>query len=199
MTENKNKYEEILQKAREKYAEAADVLDHSGEHLVTAVNSAAGIKGSLEAIFGREVLRPQINTWEDLVEAGKAEFANISTRVESLCAPFAKAEPVAAKMQATWKIAQLIEAAYGGLVTNDEWSDSSREKYVIRPTTPTQLCFGVECPGENGAVQVCKVTNRSKYRFIAFHTREQADRFLRHNRDLCEQYYLLPYTKPESE
>lgn len=167
--ESENKYDEVLEKAREIYPRV------SWE-----------IKESLQSVFGIENLEPQVNTWVDLVKAGKAEFANITTHVEALQVPFDKSEQVVAAMEAAWRIAQLIEAAYGGMVTNEEWDDRDKWKWIIRPTTKTKFC------GEDAELKVCQVSNRSKYRLIAFHVRADAERFLKHNYNLICDYYMLP-------
>lgn len=172
--ESENKYDEALKRARHAYR-----TSYIPEY-----------RASLESVFGRENLEPQVNTWADLVKAEGAEFAKITTRVEALQQPFANAEPVVAMMQAAWKIAQLIEAAYGGMVTADEWNDRCLWKNIIRPTTKTKYC-----DDDDAELKVCQVSNRSKYRLIAFHDRADAERFLKHNYNLVCDYYMLPRKK----
>lgn len=168
--ESENKYDEALDVARNIYR----------------TSGIPEYRACLESVFGRETLEPQVNTWVDLVKAGNAEPANITTHVGALQVSFGKAGAITAKMQATWRIAQLIEAAYGGMVTNEEWNDRDKWKWVIRPATEANFW------DKDTGLEIRQVTNRSKCRLIAFHTRADAERFLMHNHDLICDYYMLP-------
>lgn len=184
--ETEYRYDEALKKAREIFANAKDGKDYYDPRSPQQ-QEACFVCDMLESIFGREALEPQLNTWEDLVNAGKVPPH------DNYCFSLTdSSSPLNRKCAATYQIAHLIMASYGGLLKGKEWADCNKWKYVIRPTTPTHQCLGVECQGENGTVQVCKVTNRSKYRFVAFRSREQAERFLKYNYNLICNYYMLP-------
>lgn len=74
------------------------------------------------------------------------------------------------------RISQIIanDPRFGGAIKDEEWVSTS-SKYVIDRF-------------ENRII----IEIRSRYyKFIAFHTREQAELFLKENRDLVEQFYML--------
>jgi len=64
---------------------------------------------------------------------------------------------------------------YGGEITNTEWENGDITKYDI------ECCRG-------------KITNyylTSSHEFLAFHTEEQRDDFLKYNAQLVRNYYML--------
>ena len=75
------------------------------------------------------------------------------------------------------RISQIIvnDERFGGVVTDEEWKNSDTCKYVI-----------------------CRESNRivtdlwhNHYYFLAFHTAEQRDLFLKENEDLVRDYLML--------
>ena len=72
------------------------------------------------------------------------------------------------------QISQLIPY-YGGEITNDEWKDSSIRKYIIF---------------RKGSV-VGRCEAYSNYEFLAFHTAEQRDEFLKNNEQLVKDYLMI--------
>lgn len=85
----------------------------------------------------------------------------------------AASEKVTKSMLAMAQISQLIPY-YGGEITNEEW-DSTCPKHVIRK-------------------QYDKLYTDSTmyyYHFLAFHTREQRDKFLKWNLDLVKDYLMI--------
>lgn len=134
----------------------------------------------LEAIFGKSELcpEPEINTWNDLVKAGKNEFAKAVLFGDGSC--YKTANPAERKALATLKIAQLIDTIYGGVVTwndrcNDDNYDTLYEIVIDEYMQPKIECFETKVPQGS----------------IVFHTREQAERFLKYNKDLIKDYYML--------
>lgn len=82
-------------------------------------------------------------------------------------------EKVAKSMLAMAMISQLIPY-YGGEITNEEW-DSTCPKHVIRK-------------------QYDKIYTDSTmyyYHFLAFHTSEQRDNFLKYNEQLVKDYLMI--------
>lgn len=72
------------------------------------------------------------------------------------------------------QISQLIPY-YGGVITDDEWEDNSLDKYVIfREVNYIKLDIF-----------------RRKYEFLAFHTAEQRDEFLKNNEQLVKDYLMI--------
>lgn len=71
------------------------------------------------------------------------------------------------------QISQLMPY-YGGEITDEEWGDSSR-KYIIDK-------YG-------GRINIAFHTNA--YYFLAFHTAEQRDEFLKNNEQLVKDYLMI--------
>lgn len=72
------------------------------------------------------------------------------------------------------QISQLIPY-YGGEITNDEWKDSSIRKYIIL----RKMSYVGRCEAY------------SNYEFLAFHTAEQRDEFLKNNEQLVKDYLMI--------
>lgn len=72
------------------------------------------------------------------------------------------------------QISQLIPY-YGGEITNDEWKDSSIRKYIIF----RKMSY----------VGRCEAYSNSE--FLAFHTAEQRDEFLKNNEQLVKDYLMI--------
>ena len=72
------------------------------------------------------------------------------------------------------QISQLIPY-YGGEITNDEWKDSSIRKYIIF----RKMSYVGRCEAY------------SNYEFLAFHTAEQRDEFLKNNEQLVKDYLMI--------
>lgn len=131
----------------------------------------------LEIIFGKENLnkKPQIKTWDDIVNY----YPEIHNSLEKGLKGISEYEftPIIflLKCAATLKIAKLIELGYGGMITDEEWRDITKEKYTIYRVldvfviSPLGACID----------------------FPAFHTEEQAKEFLKHNEHLCKDYYMI--------
>lgn len=64
---------------------------------------------------------------------------------------------------------------YGGEITNDEWKDSSIRKYIIF----RKMSY----------VGRCEAYSNSE--FLAFHTAEQRDEFLKNNEQLVKDYLMI--------
>ena len=75
------------------------------------------------------------------------------------------------------QISQIManDERFGGPVTIDEWKDDTINKYIIEYYDGE---IGTDC-------------YHSSYYFLAFHTGEQRDLFLKENRDLVEAYFML--------
>lgn len=80
------------------------------------------------------------------------------------------------KMYATYKISQLIETEYGGMITDEEWADDTVEKYTIQRVYDDTLAYYIsfEC-----------------YEFVAFRTEEQREDFMSKHEDLVRDYYMI--------
>lgn len=135
----------------------------------------------LEKIFGEENLNPQplIKTWEDYEKTlSKPHVGDINSTFNDICLlPGMKmgSNPVVRKIIATYKIAILIELGYGGMITDEEWENPKKVKYIL-----------IERKGV--IVDDVTYTYRS---FIAFHTKEQLGEFFKNNEQLCKDYYLI--------
>lgn len=65
---------------------------------------------------------------------------------------------------------------FGGVVTDEEWEDTDLDKYVILRNNMNTTCNGIAC---------------YNYAFLAFHTLEQRDLFLKENEDLVKDYLMI--------
>lgn len=72
------------------------------------------------------------------------------------------------------QISQLIPF-YGGEITDKEWKDSDMKKYVI-----TRDCNEIK-----------SAVNYIRYEFLAFHTEEQRNVFLKNNEQLVKDYLMI--------
>ena len=72
------------------------------------------------------------------------------------------------------QISQLM-SFYGGAITKEEWSNSKTDKYVIMRTGNDVIANSYSC----------------QYQFLAFHTMEQRDDFMRYNERLVKDYLML--------
>lgn len=75
------------------------------------------------------------------------------------------------------RISQIManDERFGGVITDEEWKDENKIKYVIS-----------RCDNK-----VHKDTLVCIFRFLAFHTAEQRDLFLKENEDLVKNYLML--------
>lgn len=87
----------------------------------------------------------------------------------------AASEKVAKSMLAMAMISQLMPY-YGGEVTNEEWENSGTDKYIIRAL--------------GNKINIDLYTTRTHY-FLAFHTEELRDEFLKNNERLVKDYLML--------
>lgn len=80
------------------------------------------------------------------------------------------------KIYATYKISQLIETEYGGMITDEEWEDDTTEKYTIQRVGESTLAYYISF---------------EQYEFVAFRTEEQREDFMTKHEDLLRDYYMI--------
>lgn len=66
---------------------------------------------------------------------------------------------------------------YGGEITDEEWKDDSIDKYVIYR--------------DGDKLSTNFVFSYSSFHFVAFHTKEQRDEFLKYNERLVKDYFMI--------
>ncbi len=108
-----------------------------------------------------------IGTGSEFFEASRAPVSNNNRNVFLT-------EKHAKSALAMAQISQLIPY-YGGEITNDEWKDSSIRKYIIF----RKMSYVGRCEAY------------SNYEFLAFHTAEQRDEFLKNNEQLVKDYLMI--------
>jgi hypothetical protein len=76
------------------------------------------------------------------------------------------------------RISQIMknDERFGGVVTDEEWDNVRLFKYVIY-----RVCSHIETDDRTMI-----------YKFLAFHTEEQRDLFLKENEDLVKDYLMIP-------
>ena len=89
---------------------------------------------------------------------------------------FAK-KKMASSAKAAAMISQIIanDKRFGGAITDEEWNDIGCCKFIII----------------RGKVGIVKSKTTLDFTFLAFHTREQRNLFLKENEDLIRQFYML--------
>lgn len=112
-----------------------------------------------------------------IVTDGKIEKVGNLYNIENARDVFANKKQ-AKSMVAMSQLSQIIQndERFGGPLTDEEWARSCYKKYVI-------------IRGD-GHVEVVAHFAYC-YFFLAFHTKEQAELFLKENEDLVRQYYML--------
>ena len=92
-------------------------------------------------------------------------------------------EPIVKSALALLKIHQLIEVGYGGNVTNEEWLDNEIEKFIIT----------LNISNYSYQFTIVKHTTSAYFNYIAFHTKEQAEEFLKYpeNVQLLKDYFMI--------
>lgn len=120
-------------------------------------------------------------TWEDLGNISGVFIGARSAFFEDSCIPTSNnnrnvflTEKHAKSALAMAQISQLIPY-YGGEIANDEWKDSSIRKYIIF----RKMSYVGRCEAY------------SNYEFLAFHTAEQRDEFLKNNEQLVKDYLMI--------
>lgn len=76
------------------------------------------------------------------------------------------------------QISQIManDERFGGVVTDKEWEDIHSKKYTIFRDNMNAICNGIA---------------HYNYSFLAFHTEEQRNLFLKENKDLVKDYLML--------
>lgn len=145
----------------------------------------------LEEKFGKDVLNSKpIKTWDDLIaslpdsgEYSSNKFDNYILVRNVIPCP----ELLKRKLEAAYRIAMLIDAAYGGIITEDEWNNVECKKYAILYRPYSKELF-------------IKDVWQKKY-FFAFHTKKLAEEFLSNmeNKKLALDYYQVKSEDAASE
>lgn len=152
------------------------------------------IRDFLDDLFGEENLKiePQIRTWNDLVKAGKAKrsYAGIGVQF-SQCgmtyATIATLSKVEKKALAMLKIAQLIDVAYGGVVSSQEQERMNVFYYI--GFDRGNLIIAEEATYRD--YRTFHVFHPLRPTLLAFRIRKQAEDFLKYNENLIKDYYML--------
>lgn len=137
-----------------------------------------------KSIFKEIFLTKQIiKKWKDIPEYIKGWF--ISECDSSICKVTVDeiisdhkniflTEKHAKSALAIAQISQLLPY-YGGEISKEEWNNKLIHKHII----------------ERECSSIVKNVVDIEYCFLAFHTKEQRDLFLKNNEDLIKQYYMI--------
>lgn len=127
--------------------------------------------------------KPIIRTYQDLIDSGKrlkgyvisnfSEINNIELWAMNSTKHLAISKKVAKSMLAMAQISQLIPY-YGGEINDEKWKERTC-KYTI-----SKIKDKIE-----------KDTACETYRYLAFHTAEQRDNFLKYNEQLVKDYLMI--------
>ena len=139
-------------------------------------------------LFSEEDLNSkEVKTWDDLIDTKipkDSYFIGGASRISKIIPNqtfdriynknYFIDEKHAKSALAMAQISQLIPY-YGGVITDTEWNDSNVIKYVI----------------ERRNNSIVSETVFIIYHLLAFHTREQLDEFLKNNKQLVMDYFML--------
>lgn len=174
-------------------AALANEYDWHNVHSGTPLTCEHG--GELMNVRPVDDSEPEINTFEDLKEAGKMANMFASTTVwknpederEVDFTTECGDSPAERKALATLKIAQLIDVAYGGIVTADEHQYDEAWVYAI-----TYDHNSKHYPFEI-------ILAEKSHDLLSFHSADydNAERFLCYNEDLVRDFYMMPRKEDE--
>lgn len=140
----------------------------------------------IQIVRKEEKEKPVIRTYQDLIDNEvkiSGYWISYNSKVEEFCrnqviAPnnkdVAASEKVAKSMLAMAMISQLMPH-YGGDITDEKWTYPCC-KYVIKRHNRTTI----DIDATNGV-----------WDFLAFHTAEQRDEFLKYNEQLVKDYLMI--------
>lgn len=132
-----------------------------------------------------EKKEPRIRTYQDLIDnsiylngyaiLSTSDIINDKLWASSSSKKLALSEKVAKSMRAMAMISQLMPY-YGEAITDEEWDTDDIKKYTISRES-------------NNISSSCIYYNM--YHFLAFHTQEQRDNFLKYNEQLVKDYLMI--------
>lgn len=170
-------WNKFTEEEKEKIKEYYDIYSNEVEN-DSEISVANGQKHLLEGLFDKENLqsKSKIRTWEDVEE----EYPEYAYDINDLTKITYIDMRILCNLIATYKISKLIEFGYGGNITDEEWENVNKSKWVIN----------------------CDMSKEDKFEilelfvdkfFIAFHEESQAEEFMSYeeNRELLRQYYML--------
>ena len=142
----------------------------------------------VQIVRKEEKKRPVIRTYQDLIDNNietKGCWLNAISKIEYLplrCTTshsrnIATSEKVAKSMLAMAMISQLMPY-YGGEITDKEWENVNINKFTIE-----RSCDDI--------YQIRRDKHQFMYFFLAFHTKEQRDDFLKYNEQLVKDYLMI--------
>lgn len=141
----------------------------------------------LKEVFNIEV-EPAIRTYQDLIDnkvklegyfinsnSGivNPRLLNIKTIARDNNRNVAISNKVAKSMLAMAMISQLMPY-YGGAISDEEWTDNELKYVIVKVSN-----------------EIHEDSFLCKYHFLAFHTREQRDDFLKYNERLVKDYLMI--------
>ena len=140
----------------------------------------------VQIVRKEEKKEPVIRTYQDLIDNkiqlggyaihyGNSNIIKFNDKDSGNPKCRAITEKVAKSMLAMAMISQLMPY-YGGEITKEEWKNDNKYKYII--TFYKERIITVDWIDNN-------------YYFLAFHTKEQRDEFLKYNEQLVKDYLMI--------
>lgn len=129
---------------------------------------------------------PVIKTYQDLINNNlqvegfvlrKGKIAPTLLWAANNAMDVAASEKVAKSMLAMAQISQLMPY-YGGEITDKEWENVNMNKFTIERSCDD--IYQIRCDN-----------HQFMYFFLAFHTKEQRDKFLKYNEQLVKDYLMI--------
>lgn len=138
----------------------------------------------IKIVKKEEKKKPVIKTYQDLIDNEakiRGAYIGLDSKIFSIYDTASKnniniaaSEKVTKSMLAMAMISQLMPY-YGGEITNEEWKNSNLLKYVIYSN-----------------YRMLSTSNSyTNYYYLAFHTKEQRNEFLKYNEQLVREYLMI--------
>lgn len=138
----------------------------------------------VQIVRKEEKKEPVIRTYQDLIDNSirlKGFWINQANKIipysvralENYSEDVAISEKVAKSMLAMAQISQLIPY-YGGPITDEEWKNDSIKHVIGKYMNDMDVTW-----------------HKHEYYFLAFHTNQQRDEFLKYNKQLVKDYLMI--------
>lgn len=174
--------EDEKNKIRDEYAQACNLAENGIDSDERITNFC--LRCELEKCFGKNNLKPNIKTWEDIEnnipEDQLEDIESFFTSIRNAPGMEYGLDNTCQKLIATYKISRIIELGYGGMVSNKDNNDQSLIKYFIYH----------RYDGELRILDVDWLADKT----LGFYSKKQAEDFISHpeNVQLVKQYYYMP-------
>lgn len=136
------------------------------------ISNALNVCTAFFNIFGSDEFDgvPTIDSWNDIERIENIKNLSLTSN------NYAFSNFLSKKAINYFKIILLIENGYGGIISNEEWKDSSIQKFTIVPVIDKDITYNI-------------VNNAYPKHPLSFRSQDDAKRFFDNNEELVKNYY----------